>query len=91
MVWNRAAQELFGLAADEVLGQAFAGLDIGLPVGELVAPVEEVIVGGRREVTVDAVDRRGRTIPCRVRISPLLLDQRAWHGAVLLLTTDAER
>jgi two-component system CheB/CheR fusion protein len=37
------------------------------------------------DATLDALDRRGRRMKCRVRVSPLLHDDRSTHGAVIVL------
>jgi two-component system, chemotaxis family, CheB/CheR fusion protein len=90
-VWNRRAEDLWGLRADEVEGESFLTLDIGLPVGELRRPIQAVLAtrGADGEVTLDAVDRRGRRFRCRVGIAPLSAED-AVHGAVLLMENAAE-
>jgi len=70
--WNDGAYELWGLRADEVQGQLFMHLDIGLPVEQLQSALRTVLAGeDSQSLLVDATNRRGRTISCRVRISPL--------------------
>src|SRR3989449_7970257 len=44
-VWNRQAEDLWGLRADEVRGKPFLNLDIGLPVEELKTPLRECLAG----------------------------------------------
>lgn len=88
-VWNRAAQNLFGVTHDEVVGRSFSALDIGLPVAELVQPLREAIAGDKRELRIAAVDRRGRPVTCSVRLSPLIVEHKL-HGAVLLIAADEE-
>ena len=73
-IWNQQAEELWGLRADEVEGRPFMNLDIGLPVEELRQPVTSIMAdghGGPVEVTVDAVNRRGRSLRCRTNIARL--------------------
>ncbi|MBV8959093.1 MAG: PAS domain-containing protein [Actinobacteria bacterium] len=72
-VWNHAAEEMWGLRSDEVTGQHFMNLDIGLPVEQLRRPVRDCLAGGETSdaVVVAAVNRRGRSIECSVVVSPL--------------------
>ncbi|MBV8304287.1 MAG: PAS domain-containing protein [Acidimicrobiia bacterium] len=86
-VWNKISEELWGLRADEVAGQQFFGLDIGLPVDELSQPIRSAMTNpdGSSEVQVAAVNRRGRAIECNVRISPLKGDGQAADGVILLV------
>jgi two-component system CheB/CheR fusion protein len=75
VVWNAAAEDLFGLRTDDVIGRSFPALDIGLPVGDVspllhAATSEDAdIVAGTASVTLDALDRRGRRFSCRVDVS----------------------
>ncbi|HEX7239456.1 MAG TPA: PAS domain-containing protein, partial [Longimicrobiaceae bacterium] len=86
-VWNRQAEELWGLRADEVTGQAFLNLDIGLPVERLKAAVRAILDGRSEagETVLECVNRRGRGMPCRVTSTPLLGPDREVRGAVLLM------
>ncbi len=72
-VWNRQAQELWGLRPEEALGQHFLNLDIGLPTALLRPTIRQTLTenGAAGEVVVPAVNRRGRTIDVRVLTSPL--------------------
>src|SRR5262252_8337920 len=71
--WNKGAEELWGLRADEVRNQPFFQLDFGLPTGEVRGIVNECLATGRRTgpVQVVAINRIGRTIKCTVTCSPL--------------------
>jgi two-component system, chemotaxis family, CheB/CheR fusion protein len=86
VLWNQASTELWGLRADEVKGQSFFSLDIGLPVSELLNPIKQVVTKEKsyEERSVKAINRRGRTIHCRVLMTPLEEHSGARHGAVLL-------
>jgi two-component system CheB/CheR fusion protein len=67
-LWNKRAEDLWGLRANEVRGQSLLELDIGLPVRELQEPIERFLAGkteGRR-VVLDAINRRGQAIRCYV-------------------------
>jgi two-component system, chemotaxis family, CheB/CheR fusion protein len=85
--WNRWSEHAWGLRAEEVVGEAFLGLDIGLPVGRLRDDLARMLAGGapQAERTVEAIDRRGRPLHCRVRLFPLVHEAQAPHGVVLIL------
>ncbi len=89
-VWNRTMADLFGLPADDAVARSFTALDIGLPVAELVTPIREALAGGRNDVELCAVDRKGGALRCRIAVSPLVIDGREIHGAVLLLTSEPD-
>jgi two-component system CheB/CheR fusion protein len=72
-MWNRRAEDLWGLRSSEVIGQHFLNLDIGLPI-EHLQPILRAALGPDArgsELLVDAVNRRGRTISVRVACTPL--------------------
>ena len=84
--WNRGSEGAWGLREEEVIDRGLAGLDIGLPVHQVAPAVQAVIDGGAASnMEVNAVDRRGRPIQCRVRITSLVYPDRASHGAVLVV------
>ncbi|MGG5889001.1 PAS domain S-box protein [Falsiroseomonas sp. HC035] len=85
--WNRWNEGIWGLRADEVQGQDVFGLDIGLPVDRLRAEMLRVLGGEAEhsEQVVAAVDRRGRSLTCRVRVSPLRYETQATQGVVLII------
>jgi two-component system CheB/CheR fusion protein len=67
-VWNERAADLWGVRSDEVLGQSFFDLDIGLPAEQLRKLIQAGS-GGRPlhdELEVSAMTRKGRQIRCRV-------------------------
>ena len=86
-IWNPKAEELWGLRAAEVDGRAFQNLDIGLPVERLKAPIRACIDGKSdyEEVVLDAVNRRGRAIRCRVAATPFAGAAGEIRGAVLVM------
>lgn len=61
LIWNRIAEELWGLRADEVRDQSLLNLDIGLPVGQLRGPIRSCLSqeAEQQEILVDATNRRG--------------------------------
>src|SRR5215468_8354671 len=86
-VWNRQAEDLWGLREDETVGQHFLNLDSGLPTEHLKPLVREVIFDGSlgNEMVMRAVNRRGRTIELRVAVTPLLSGDDEPGGALLLM------
>jgi len=72
-VWNQQAQELWGLRTEDTVGQHFLNLDIGLPTDRL-RPMIRCVLSGKdttAELTLSAVNRRGRAIDVRVLATPL--------------------
>jgi two-component system, chemotaxis family, CheB/CheR fusion protein len=84
--WNKGAEELWGLRADEVRNQPFFSLVFGLPTAEIHTVVQECLATGRRTgpIHVAAINRIGRSITCTVTCSPLKSNG-AGEGAVLLM------
>jgi two-component system CheB/CheR fusion protein len=87
LMWNAEANELWGLRDDEVHGQSFLNLEIGLPVELLRTPVRAVLSGRSafQEVVLDATNRRGKAIQCRVTCTPLVGAERDTQGVILLM------
>ena len=87
LAWSRHAEELWGVRAPEVNGQHLLNLDIGLPVQQLRAELKACLTGGSmlEQVTLDAVNRRGRSIRCQVRFTPLLGADDQVDGVILLM------
>jgi two-component system, chemotaxis family, CheB/CheR fusion protein len=86
-VWNANSTELWGLRADEVEGQPFLDLDIGLPVEELKDAIRKVLSGDAEllEQELDAVTRRGKSVECRVRTLALRGSDGDVYGAIILM------
>ncbi len=72
-IWNGGATELWGITSAETVGSNLLALDIGLPVAALREPIREVLTasGASAETTLAGVNRRGRSVRCRVRLAPL--------------------
>ena len=73
-VWNRRAEDLWGLRADEAVENHFLSLDIGLPSEQLAPALRAVLSGGseRESRELQPVNRRGRTIICAATVLPLV-------------------
>jgi two-component system, chemotaxis family, CheB/CheR fusion protein len=84
--WNRGAEEMWGLRAEEVREQSFFTLDFGLPTAKAADAVERCLnqVEPTGPVELVAVNRRGRTITCSLSCSPL---EGGGGGVVLLMET----
>ena len=90
-MWNRRAEDLWGLRSSEVIGQHFLNLDIGLPI-ERLRPVLRAALGpdaNGAELQVDAVNRRGRAISVRVACTPLRHREGGTQpeGAIIVMET----
>ena len=87
LVWNHLAEDLWGLRADEVIGHSLLNLDIGLPVKELrnVVVASTSDGGGVQDLILDAVNRRGRSIKCRVTVNPYTSAAGNVQGAVITM------
>jgi two-component system, chemotaxis family, CheB/CheR fusion protein len=86
-VWNAHSADLWGLRGDEAEGHNLLNLELGLAVDRLKAPLRAVMREGesRVEIVLDATNRRGRSIDCRVVALPLSVDGGDVSGAILLL------
>jgi two-component system CheB/CheR fusion protein len=86
-LWNRPSEELWGLRADEVRGEHFLSLDIGLPVGSLRKPLNEVVESGvaSGSIALDCTDRRGRALVCNVECLPLVAGPDGADGGVIVI------
>jgi two-component system CheB/CheR fusion protein len=86
-MWNSQAEELWGLRSDEVRDEPFLRLEIGLPVEKLAEQIRACLRGrgDGRERVLEAHDRRGRAIQCRVSTSPLSGPDDSISGTILLM------
>lgn len=87
LVWNDRATDLWGARTDETLHRNFLTLDIGLPVADLWQPIRDVLSGAQsqRDLVVPATSRKGRSIDCRLNISPLLRPDRSIGGVIVMM------
>ena len=84
--WNGGAEELWGLRSEEVIGHFFLDLDIGLPVEELRVLIRACQAANSKQQTIilNAVNRRGKNICCRVICTPLIVENER-QGVILLM------
>jgi two-component system, chemotaxis family, CheB/CheR fusion protein len=90
LVWNHGSEDLWGVRQDEVQGQHFLNLDIGLPVDQ-VRPALRAAMGrdnGTRSAVVQATNRRGRTVTCRVSFTPLLDSDKTLRGVIVVVVDE---
>jgi two-component system CheB/CheR fusion protein len=92
-VWGPGAEDLWGLRSDEATGRAFAELDIGLPVAQVVPLLERTLAGKpvRNAAVVEAMNRRGRRV--RIALECLLLrdDDGKHQGAIMVMNEAADQ
>jgi two-component system CheB/CheR fusion protein len=90
-VWNRRAEDLWGIRTDEAVGAPFLSLDIGLPVAELAQPIRDVMNGEKSALarTIRSTTRRGKSIECHVSVTPLAAEGAS--AGVILLMDDANQ
>jgi two-component system CheB/CheR fusion protein len=86
-VWNAGSTDLWGVRADEAEGDHLLGLDLGLPVEQLKAPLRKILRDGqdRVELVLEATNRRGRQIDCKVVALPFSVDGEETSGAILVM------
>ncbi len=86
--WNIVAEDMWGLRADEVVGQSLFDLDSGLPVEELRSQIAVTrdstdSTDSTEDLLLDAVNRRGRRVRLRVRFTQLYANE--GRGVVMLI------
>ncbi len=86
-IWNPQAEDLWGLRSHEVQGQHFLNLKIGLPVEQLRQAIQSCLTGDMEyhEETLDAINRRGRTIQCKVTCMPLFILKKDIQGVIVFM------
>jgi two-component system CheB/CheR fusion protein len=87
VTWNRQAEDLWGLRADEVVGHHLLNLDIGLPVDEIRPLVRAALTDGAQGQTRDvaARNRRGRDVTIRLTCTGMHTAGRDARGVVLVM------
>lgn len=91
-VWNDKAEDLWGLRAAQVQGQHFLNLDIGLPVEQLRNPIRNCLAGESRqmELVLNATNRRGKVIQCKVICTQLIGALKEIRGVILVMENLAD-
>ncbi|HEY9660262.1 MAG TPA: PAS domain-containing protein, partial [Allocoleopsis sp.] len=87
-IWNYKAEDLWGLRSEEAIGQNFLNLDIGLPVEPLRQPIRNCLAGepdSAHPTLLQAINRRGKGIQCRVTCTPLRDVENMVQGVILLM------
>ena len=92
LIWNRKAEDLWGLRSDEVRGRNLLNLDIGLPVERLKSALRGCLTGESRyqEAALPATNRRGKAVVCRVTCTPMT-DDGDIKGVILVMDDDPRR
>ena len=87
VAWNPGCEELWGLRSSEAVGAVITTLDIGLPVEDLKPLIGSVFVDQHAsgEITVGAVNRRGRHVSVRVTCTSFRAPEGTVNGALLLM------
>jgi two-component system, chemotaxis family, CheB/CheR fusion protein len=92
LVWNHGSEDLWGVRQEEVQGQHFLNLDIGLPVDQ-VHPALRLAMSaedGSHSTVVQATNRRGRPIRCRVTCSPLVGADKIVRGTIVVVVEEPD-
>ncbi len=86
-IWNEKSEDLWGLRSQEVVGQHFMNLDIGLPVEQLRQPIRDCLSGDIKtvELSLTTVNRRGRTFQAKVTCSSLVGKLDKIRGVIVLV------
>jgi two-component system CheB/CheR fusion protein len=92
LVWNRPAEDLWGVRREEAVGRHLLGLDIGLPLEQLKPLLRDVLEGEQpgevQEVVLPALNRRGRSLDVRVTATPLRRLGNGVTGAIIVVDED---
>ena len=87
IIWSQRSGDMFGLRQDEVVGESLLTLDCGLPVEQLKEPIRAFLRNGSTysECILQAMNRKGRSFVCKVRVTPLAHSGENLKGVVLSL------
>jgi two-component system CheB/CheR fusion protein len=86
-IWSHKAEDLWGLRSSEVHDKNFLNLDIGLPVDQLRNPIRACLSKevDFEELVLNATNRRGKPIQCKVTCTPLHGASDEVRGVILLM------
>jgi two-component system CheB/CheR fusion protein len=92
LVWNHGIEDMWGVREDEVQGRHFLNLDIGLPVDQVRPTLRQAMSGdnGSQSTVVQATNRRGKTVICRVTCSPLIGNDKAIRGVIVVVVEEPQ-
>jgi two-component system, chemotaxis family, CheB/CheR fusion protein len=92
LVWNHGSEDLWGVRQDEVQGRHFLNLDIGLPVDQVHPALRRAMSAedGSHSTVVQATNRRGKSIRCRVTCSPLVGTDKIVRGTILVVVEEPD-
>ena len=92
LVWNHGSEELWGVRQEEVQGQHFLNLDIGLPIDQVRPALRAAMSdeNGTRSTVVEATNRRGKPVTCRVTCSPLLDSDKTLRGVIMVVVAEQD-
>jgi two-component system CheB/CheR fusion protein len=87
LIWNRGAEDLWGLCREEVAGLHLLNLDVGFPLVDLRPMLGSALVDPLfpTETELAAVHRRGREIHLRLVCSALRTKEGTSQGALLFM------
>jgi two-component system, chemotaxis family, CheB/CheR fusion protein len=90
LVWNHGSEDLWGVRQEEVQGQHFLNLDIGLPIDQVRPALRAGMSGdnGTRSTVIQATNRRGKTVTCRVTCTPLLDSDKTLRGVIVVVVDE---
>jgi two-component system, chemotaxis family, CheB/CheR fusion protein len=90
LVWNHGSEDLWGVRQEEVQGQHFLNLDIGLPIDQVRPALRAAMSDEHRSqsITIEATNRRGRAVTCRVTCSPLLDSDKTLRGVIMVVVEE---
>lgn len=86
--WSQKAEDLWGLRSEEVGGQNFLNLDIGLPVEQLRQPLRICLAAESEysNIMLEAINRRGKVFQCFVTCTPLIGTATEIQGIIILMS-----
>lgn len=86
--WSQKAEDLWGLRSEEVGGQNFLNLDIGLPVEQLRQPLRSCLAAESEysNIMLEATNRRGKAFQCFVTCTPLIGTATEIQGVIILMS-----
>jgi two-component system CheB/CheR fusion protein len=92
LVWNHGSEDLWGVRQEEVQGHYFLNLDIGLPLDQIRPALRRAIdrENGVQVTVVQATNRRGKTLTCRVTCNPLIGSDKSIRGVIVVVVEEPE-